>query len=115
MYVGRSRHAGQQIGLPSRVGRQIGVEWVVSIGDGCAQNRSMRLDTSSERRLRLRLRYCRCLWSRDRETVVYGVWARYLHLLCDGVEPAPGWWSGGYDVVGNRECARIWESRDRGT
>jgi hypothetical protein len=22
---------------------------------------------------------------------------------------------GGYDVVGNRECAPIWESRDRGT
>lgn len=47
MYVGGSLHDGQQIGLPSRVGRQIGVEWVVSIGDGCAQNRSMRLDTSS--------------------------------------------------------------------
>lgn len=47
MYVGGTLHGGQQIGVASRVGRQIGVEWVVSIGDGRAQNRSMRLDTSS--------------------------------------------------------------------
>lgn len=45
--VGRALHVGQQTGVPSRSGRQIGGSWVVSIGDGCAQNRSMRLDTSS--------------------------------------------------------------------
>ena len=42
-----SLHVGQQIGVPSRVGRRIGFLWVVSIGDGCAQNRSMRSDTNS--------------------------------------------------------------------
>jgi hypothetical protein len=42
-----SLHVGQQIGVLSRVGRRIGVEWVVSIGDGCAQNRSMASDTKS--------------------------------------------------------------------
>lgn len=34
MDVRGALHVGQQIGLPSRVGRQIGVEWVVAIGDG---------------------------------------------------------------------------------
>lgn len=55
MDVGGSLHVEQQIGVPSRVGKQIGVEWVVSIGDGCAQNRSMRLDTSD---VCMPLRYC---------------------------------------------------------
>jgi hypothetical protein len=42
-----SLHVGQQIEVLSRVGRRIGGLWVVSIGDGCAQNRSMRSDTKS--------------------------------------------------------------------
>ena len=49
MNVGGSLHVGQQIGVVSWVGRQIGVVWVVSIGDGCARNRSMRSDTGSVR------------------------------------------------------------------
>lgn len=49
MDIRGSLHGGQQIGLLSLAGRQIGVVWVVSIGDGCAQNRSMRSDTDSVR------------------------------------------------------------------
>jgi hypothetical protein len=47
MNIRGSLHVGQQIGVPSRVGGQIGVVWVVWIGGGCAQNRSMRSDTNS--------------------------------------------------------------------
>jgi hypothetical protein len=55
------------------------------------------------------------LWSRDLEAVLYGVWAQYLHLLCNGVEPGARIDQGRVMSLAIVKCAPIWESRDRGT
>ena len=102
MDIRGSLHGGQQTGVLSLVDRQIGVVWVVWIGDGCGQNRTLRSDTDS---VRCRLAVLAVVFngSRDPVIVIHGKRARYLHLLWMAQNLEPGW-SRAADVV------RRWQS-----